>query len=101
MATVKIDSITQQTFFNAETQAMDLVAWLRVQWRDDEGQSGVNILNFGDYAGLEAEWTEGQGTVTTVLNAAIDTDLAASAPTVDDSTSTEIATERTTYNYSP
>ena len=97
MSTVRIKSITQNSFYNDVSGAVELSSSLRVGWIDDEDQEGAALLAFADYAGLETEWNLGQGTAFTVLDAALDTWLTTGYSTTDDATSTEIGTGRKGY----
>ena len=97
MATWTIKTVRRPRVLVPATGLRTDASHLRVEMQSDELQTAITNLYFADHAGLQAEWEA--GTVITVLDATIDTWIAAHTDTDDDQLPSGTRTGKEGYGY--
>lgn len=97
MITWRIVDVAQPINQNTVTGGYESADYLRVTVESDTDQRATLVLAFDDHAGLEAEWNA--GSVTTVLDAAVDAKITTDVHTADDELPSGTGTGKDDYQF--
>lgn len=97
MATWRIKSVRLPDIVDVNSGEIGAADFLRVHAISDTDQQVTAVLFFADYAGLQAEWEA--GSATTVLDASLDSYIAANSVTDDDDLTSGQQTGKDSYEY--